>query len=113
MSLPADGFSLVVDGAGKIVAYRDAKLVLQPLSQLLSGVSLQSNASEPQTVSLAGRTKLLWRKPIPDTHWQLLSLVDKVTLMAPLKQQLLDQVILRITSYNVCYTKLLRAAGTG
>ncbi|WP_409421993.1 methyl-accepting chemotaxis protein [Pseudaeromonas sp. ZJS20] len=94
MSLPADGFSLVVDGAGKIVAYRDAKLVLQPLSQLLGGVNLQSNASEPQVVSLAGRTKLLWRKPIPDTHWQLLSLVDQDTLLAPLKQQLLHQAII-------------------
>ena len=45
-------------------------------------------------MSLAGRAKLLWRKPIPDTHWQLLSLVDQATLLAPLKQQLLHQAII-------------------
>ncbi|GAA4501018.1 methyl-accepting chemotaxis protein [Pseudaeromonas paramecii] len=94
MSLPADGVSLVVDGQGKIVAYRDQELVLQPLARLLDGVNLQASSSEPQAVTLAGRDKLLWRKPIPKTSWQLLSLVDKATLLAPLNQQLLQQVII-------------------
>ena len=96
MSLPAQGISLVVDGKGVIVAYRDAKLVLQPVDRLLSGANLAQQGLEPQVVSLAGQDKLLWSHIIPNTSWHLVSLVDKATLMAPLRQQLLHQLIITL-----------------
>ena len=99
--LPAKGFTILVDETGNVVAYQDLKRVLKPLNELLKGVDTSKITSlfkqkEPLEVSLDGETKLLWASPIANSNWALLSLVDKSTLLAPLRQQLLHQTIISV-----------------
>ena len=99
--LPAKGFTILVDETGNVVAYQDLKRVLKPLNELLKGVDTSKMSAffkqkEPLEVSLDGETKLLWASPIANSNWALLSLVDKSTLLAPLRQQLLHQTIISV-----------------
>ena len=86
--LPAKGFTLLVDETGNIIAYQDLKRVLKPLAELIPGVDGNSvtsllNQQEPLEVVMAGEEKLLWARPIANSSWALVSVVDKSTLLAP------------------------------
>ena len=99
IKLPADGFSVLIDGQGNIIASKDQALVLQPISSLLGTIDLSRLNSDarqvtPDEIQHQGHAQLLWSRAIPHSDWLLLSVVDKTTLFAPLKQQLLHQALL-------------------
>ena len=100
--LPAKGFTLLVDETGNIIAYQDLKRVLKPLAELIPGVDGNSvtsllNQQEPLEVVMAGEEKLLWARPIANSRWALISVVDKNTLLAPLHKQLRNQIIISLS----------------
>ena len=105
--LPANGQTLVLHKDGTVIAFADKQWVMKPVSELdsqLSATRIQQIAQQPTLtpIEFMGQDKLVWAIEEPSSQWVLVFLLDADTLLAPLKTQL------RITSYNVCYTKLLR-----
>lgn len=100
MALPDNGEAILVDSEGKIIAYTDAELVQQPLSKLSSQLDLnkveQASKNKQLTQVMFDRQqkeKLLWAINIPNIDWTLVLAIDKETLEAPLKEQLINQLI--------------------
>ncbi len=102
MKLPADGFSILLDQDNDIIAYRDPKQVLKPLDSLISGLDSNQIASllrthDPAEISWQDAEKLVWATEVPNSHWILLSVIDKQILLAPLQQQILLQLLISVS----------------
>ncbi len=76
---------------GTVIAYKDGSKAMRPVVEIdddLGAGILDNIQKTAQLQSLYfdadGRDKLVWATAIPDTDWQLLLLLDKATLEAPL-----------------------------
>ncbi|KAB7695885.1 cache domain-containing protein, partial [Plesiomonas shigelloides] len=99
MSLPADGVPLLLHRDGSIIATQNSTSTLRPatdidndlnsaqLTQLKNGHTLTPLYFEQEQ-----RDKLVWATNIPDTDWELVLVLDKDTLEAPLQNLLLTQL---------------------
>ena len=99
IKLPAQGFSILVDHQGRIIAYKEPQQILKPLSSLIDGIEVSQLTQPtpdgiPLEVSWHGKAKLLWSHPVANSPWLLISIVDKQTLFAPLQQQLIHQLLI-------------------
>ena len=99
MKLPADGFTVLIDEDHDIIAFRDPKQVLKPLSTLIPGLDNKQIASllrnhVPAEINWHGADKLVWATEVPNSRWTLISVIDKQILLAPLQQQLLLQLLI-------------------
>ena len=99
MKLPADGFTVLIDEDHDIIAFRDPKQVLKPLSTLIPGLDNKQIASllrnhVPAEINWQGADKLVWATEVPNSRWTLISVIDKQILLAPLQQQLLLQLLI-------------------
>ncbi|ELM3616516.1 methyl-accepting chemotaxis protein [Aeromonas sobria] len=99
MQLPADGFAIMMHKDGTIIAYKDAIKAMKPASEidndLTNALIEQSKSSKdlvPAYFDSEGRDKLLWAVDIPDTDWELVLVLDKAALEAPLSSLLMTQL---------------------
>ncbi|TFF74294.1 methyl-accepting chemotaxis protein [Aeromonas taiwanensis] len=99
MKLPADGFAILMHKDGTVIAYKDAAKAMKPASEIdndltnaLIEQSKSSNSLVPAYFDNEGRDKLLWAVDIPDTDWELVLVLDKSTLEAPLSSLLMTQL---------------------
>ncbi|WP_439838916.1 methyl-accepting chemotaxis protein [Aeromonas caviae] len=99
MKLPADGFAILMHKDGTVIAYKDAAKAMKPASEIdndltnaLIEQSKSSNSLLPVYFDNEGRDKLLWATDIPDTDWELVLVLDKSTLEAPLSSLLMTQL---------------------
>ena len=99
MQLPADGFAIMIHKDGTIIAYKDAAKAMKPASEidndLTNALIEQSKSSKdlvPAYFDSEGRDKLLWAADIPDTDWELVLVLDKAALEAPLSSLLMTQL---------------------
>ncbi|WP_421226564.1 methyl-accepting chemotaxis protein [Aeromonas jandaei] len=99
MKLPADGFAIMMHKDGTVIAYKDAAKAMKPATEidndLTNALIDQSKASQglvPAYFENEGRDKLLWATDIPDTDWELVLVLDKDTLEAPLSSLLMTQL---------------------
>ncbi len=99
MQLPADGFAIMMHKDGTIIAYKDAAKAMKPASEidndLTNALIEQSKSSKdlvPAYFDNEGRDKLLWAADIPDTDWELVLVLDKAALEAPLSSLLMTQL---------------------
>ena len=99
MALPADGFAILMHKDGTVIAYKDAVKAMKPgseidndLSNALIDQSKSSNSLVPVYFDNEGRDKLLWATDIPNTDWELVLVLDKATLEAPLSSLLMTQL---------------------
>ncbi|MGL6626912.1 methyl-accepting chemotaxis protein [Aeromonas jandaei] len=103
MKLPADGFAIMMHKDGTVIAYKDAAKAMKPATEidneLTNALIEQSKASQglvPAYFENEGRDKLLWATDIPDTDWELVLVLDKDTLEAPLSSLLMTQLSLAL-----------------
>ena len=99
MKLPADGFAILMHKDGTVIAYKDAAKAMKPASEIdndltnaLIEQSKASNSLVPAFFDNEGRDKLLWATDIPNTDWELVLVLDKATLEAPLSSLLMTQL---------------------
>ncbi len=99
MKLPADGFAIMMHKDGTVIAYKDAAKAMKPASEIdndltnaLIDQSKAGNTLVPAYFDSEGRDKLLMAVDIPDTDWELVLVLDKATLEAPLSSLLMTQL---------------------
>ncbi len=99
MKLPADGFAIMMHKDGTVIAYKDAAKAMKPATEIdndltnaLIEQSKTSNSLVPAYFDKEGRDKLLWAVDIPNTDWELVLVLDKETLEAPLSSLLMTQL---------------------
>lgn len=99
MTLPAQGFAIMVHKEGDVIAYKDAVKAMLPTTEIdneLTRATInQSKSSEnltPVYFDSEDRNKLLLTVDIPQTEWELLLVLDKATLEAPLSALLMRQL---------------------
>ncbi len=97
IKLPAEGYSLLLHRDGSVIAYKDADKILKPVTEIDPQLTPQlfsqlKQASALTEVSLAEQDKLLWATEIPDTDWDLVFVLDKEAMNAPLWHQLWQQL---------------------
>ena len=99
MKLPADGIAIMIHKDGTVIAYKDAAKAMKPATEIdndLSNALIEQSKSSASLVPAyfdnEGRDKLLWAMDIPDTDWELVLVLDKATLEAPLSSLLMTQL---------------------
>ena len=97
LKLPADGFAILTDRAGAVIAHKDPARVLKPLSAIHPTLTADYLAGLLQSPSWGelqwdNRARLLTTIAIPDSDWELLLVLDKEKLLSPLHQQLWGQI---------------------
>ncbi|MGL6452640.1 methyl-accepting chemotaxis protein [Aeromonas veronii] len=103
MSLPADGFAVLLHNDGTVIAHKDHMKVMKPITEIDDELSiglLSQKAQAGEMISVffesEGRPKLVAITKIPNTDWSLLIVLDKETLEAPLISLLITQLILAL-----------------
>ncbi|MCX2499459.1 methyl-accepting chemotaxis protein, partial [Plesiomonas shigelloides] len=98
MSLPADGMAILLHNDGSIIAARGSRASLSQVSELDNDLNSEQlrqvkNGQELHSFYFEQeqRNKLLWAVDIPNTDWDLILILDKDTLEAPLHTLLLSQ----------------------
>lgn len=99
MSLPANGYAIMMHKDGTVIAYKDANKLMGKITSIDNKLSSQLIQSSRQTGKLVpvyfdteGRDKLLWSEEIPNTDWQLVFVLDQQTLEAPLASLMFTQL---------------------
>ncbi|MBB1318598.1 methyl-accepting chemotaxis protein [Shewanella sp. SR43-4] len=103
MSLPANGYAIMMHKDGTVIAYKDANKLMGKITSIDNKLSSQLIQSSRQTGKLVpvyfdteGRDKLLWSEEIPNTDWQLVFVLDQQTLEAPLASLMFTQLGLAV-----------------
>ncbi len=99
MKLPANGYAIMMHKDGTVIAYKDQAKTMKPIgeidNELNRNLPEQSRAAGtllPMYFENEGRDKLVWSVDIPNTDWELVLVLDKETLEAPLSNLLLTQL---------------------
>ncbi|MBE0459892.1 methyl-accepting chemotaxis protein [Pseudoalteromonas prydzensis] len=99
MSLPANGYAIMMHNDGTVIAYRDANKLMSKITNIeakldnrLIQLNEQTGQLTPVYFSGEDRDKLLWSEKIPSTDWQLVFVLDKQTLEAPLLSLMVTQL---------------------
>ncbi|MEL4203616.1 chemotaxis protein [Plesiomonas shigelloides] len=99
MVLPADGFAILMHKDGTVIAYKDAAKAMRSASEIDNDLNNQTieqskngHTLTPLYFEHEQRDKLVWATNIPDTDWELVLVLDKDTLEAPLQNLLLTQL---------------------
>ncbi|ABS10258.1 methyl-accepting chemotaxis protein [Shewanella baltica] len=99
MKLPANGYAIMMHKDGTVIAYKDQAKTMKPIGEIDNDL----NRNLPEQSRAAGtllsmyfenegRDKLVWSVDIPNTDWELVLVLDKETLEAPLSSLLLTQL---------------------
>ena len=97
IQLPAEGYAMLLSRDGTVIAYHDASLILQPANRIDDEITVTNqNMWEKNEhlfqVQLKDQHKLVYSQAVPGTDWQLLMILDKAALEAPLTPMLLQQL---------------------
>lgn len=99
MAIPANGFAILMHKDGTVIAYKDRGKVMEPISAInsklnknLSSQSLKKNEFIPVHFDEDYAEKLVWALDIPESDWELVVVLDKATLEAPLNSLLVAQL---------------------
>ncbi|MGS0826590.1 methyl-accepting chemotaxis protein [Shewanella sp. 0m-8] len=99
MKLPAKGYSIMMHKDGTVIAYKDHAKAMGPIQNIdrelnaqIASKSRQAGSLLPLYFESEGRDKLLWGSEVPNTDWELIFVLDKETLEAPLSKLLLTQL---------------------
>ncbi|MGL4456567.1 MAG: methyl-accepting chemotaxis protein, partial [Plesiomonas sp.] len=99
MTLPAQGFAIMTHKEGNVIAYKNAEKAMQLATEIDSKLTRatinQSKSSDhliPVYFDSEDRNKLLLTVDIPQTEWELLLVLDKAALEAPLSALLIRQL---------------------
>nr|WP_278987412.1 methyl-accepting chemotaxis protein [Plesiomonas shigelloides] len=99
MVLPADGFAILMHKDGTVIAYKDAAKAMRSAAEIDNDLNNQTieqskngHTLTPLYFEQEQRNKLVWATNIPDTDWELVLVLDKDTLEAPLQNLLLTQL---------------------
>ncbi|MFU2509979.1 methyl-accepting chemotaxis protein [Pseudoalteromonas sp. ASV78] len=99
MSLPANGYAVMMHNDGTVIAHRDASKLMGKITNIeaklnnrLIQLNEQTGKLTPVYFSAEDREKLLWSEQIPNTDWQLVFVLDKQTLEAPLLSLMVTQL---------------------
>ncbi|KZK70807.1 chemotaxis protein [Shewanella baltica] len=99
MKLPANGYAVMMHKDGTVIAYKDPAKTMKPVGDIdnelnnsLPELSRKAGALLPMYFENEGRDKLVWSVDIPNTDWELVLVLDKETLEAPLSSLLLTQL---------------------
>ena len=96
LRLPANGFTILADKNGTTIAYQEQDKQLKPMTAInpqLDGAYLDQlqQAQGLQELDWHGTPKLAWAVNIPHSSWELVFVLDKETLLAPLQTQFWQQ----------------------
>ncbi|GGB35617.1 methyl-accepting chemotaxis protein [Oceanisphaera marina] len=97
VKLPAKGYAMMLSKDGTIIAYHDQSMILQPASRIDNEITVANQSKWQQSehihpVELNGEHKLVYSQAVPGTDWQMLMILDKAALEAPLAPMLLQQL---------------------
>ncbi|MGS0536695.1 methyl-accepting chemotaxis protein [Pseudoalteromonas sp. SaAl2] len=99
MSLPANGHAIMIHDDGTVIAYKDASKLMGKITNIESKLnnrliesSNQAGQLTPVYFETENREKLLWSEKISNTDWQLIFVLDKQTLEAPLVRLMVTQL---------------------
>ncbi|MCL1135025.1 methyl-accepting chemotaxis protein [Shewanella hafniensis] len=99
MKLPANGYAVMMHKDGTVIAYKDPAKTMKPVGDIdnelnnsLPELSRKAGALLPMYFENEARDKLVWGVDIPNTDWELVLVLDKETLEAPLTSLLLTQL---------------------
>ncbi|MDP5292132.1 methyl-accepting chemotaxis protein [Oceanimonas sp. CHS3-5] len=95
--LPAEGQAMMLSQDGTLIASQNAGLALQPATRLdeeltAANLSRWQQLTRLNPVTLNGEAKLVYAEAIPGSNWQLLFMLDKAALEAPLSGLLWRQL---------------------
>ena len=101
LSVPGDGYAILVDRSDQIIAHPQAELQSKSLASVnpvLAGDSLTKLIDDEKLVEtqLDGRDRLVYAAAIPDTTWALIYVIDKATVLEPLVQSLTTQTLISL-----------------
>ncbi|PIW62955.1 methyl-accepting chemotaxis protein [Shewanella sp. CG12_big_fil_rev_8_21_14_0_65_47_15] len=99
MTLPANGYAIMMHKDGTVIAYKDHAKTMRSIGEIdnelnrnLPEQSRKTGALLPMYFENEGRDKLVWSVDIPNTDWELVLVLDRETLEAPLTNLLLTQL---------------------
>ncbi|EGM67967.1 methyl-accepting chemotaxis protein [Shewanella sp. HN-41] len=99
MTLPAGGYAIMMHRDGTVIAYKDHAKSMKSIAEIdnqlnrsLPEQSRETGAFIPMYFENEGRDKLVWSVDIPNTDWELVLVLDRETLEAPLTSLLLTQL---------------------
>ncbi|MPY21571.1 methyl-accepting chemotaxis protein [Shewanella sp. YLB-07] len=99
MKLPANGYAIMMHKDGTVIAYKDQSKTMRPIGDIdselnrgLPDLSRKTGTLLPVYFESEGKEKLVWGEEIPNTDWELIFILDKATLEAPLSALLLTQL---------------------
>ncbi|WP_261922954.1 methyl-accepting chemotaxis protein [Shewanella sp. NFH-SH190041] len=103
MKLPANGFAILVDKDGTVIAYKNHNKIMGPLQDIDEDLATKLVAQHhhhdhlmPIHFSEDDKDKLVWAEDIQDAPWDLILVLDKETLEAPMHQMLISQIVISL-----------------
>ncbi|MGL4616328.1 MAG: methyl-accepting chemotaxis protein [Shewanella sp.] len=103
MQLPANGFAILSHKDGTVIAYKDHHKVMGSIGQIdndfkgdLPAHSLNVGTFSALYFDATDEDKLIWATEVPGYDWQLIMVLDKSTLEAPLIALLWEELSLSL-----------------
>ncbi|WP_417356686.1 methyl-accepting chemotaxis protein [Gallaecimonas pentaromativorans] len=97
LKIPGNGYAVLVDKSDQVIAHPDESRRSKKASDITpdftgSGLDALLKTHALQERRLDNRERYLFAESIPGTNWALILVMDKDTLMAPLRKQLYTQL---------------------
>ncbi|SJN52816.1 Methyl-accepting chemotaxis protein PctC [Vibrio ruber DSM 16370] len=101
MKVLGDGYSILVNKKGTVVAHPKKDLILKPISEAIPQLNIQSlsqisDSGELLFIDIGGKNKVVMGQNIAHTDWMLIMIMDQATLEKPMNSLLLKQIIIAI-----------------
>ncbi|MDW6004151.1 methyl-accepting chemotaxis protein [Vibrio mangrovi] len=101
MSVLGDGYAILVNKKGTVVAHPNKDLILKPISEAIPQLTVQSlsqasDSGEPLFIDIGGKDKVVMGKGIEHTDWMLIMIMDQATLEKPMNALLVSQITIAI-----------------
>ncbi|SJN54035.1 methyl-accepting chemotaxis protein [Vibrio gazogenes] len=101
MKVLGNGYSILVNKKGTVVAHPNKDLILKPISEAIPQLNTQSlsqaaDSGKPLFVDIDGKDKVVMGQNIAHTDWMLIMIMDRATLEQPMNSLLLHQIIIAV-----------------
>ncbi|WP_187376732.1 methyl-accepting chemotaxis protein [Vibrio mimicus] len=97
IQVPGEGYAMLVNQQGQIVAHPKQDLILKPTEEIsskltISQLNLTAQKHAPFHLYLDGEAKVLMAEEVANTDWLLVMVMDKAVLEQPLNDMLMVQI---------------------
>ncbi|MBF9003415.1 methyl-accepting chemotaxis protein [Vibrio nitrifigilis] len=97
IKVPGDGYAILVNREGTIVAHPNKDLILKKISEISPDLNTQaliqaSDNSSQLAISLNGKAQIMMAQNIENTDWMLVMVMNKAVLEQPLHKMLISQL---------------------